>query len=316
MRNFRSIARVQHGGMAVLPELNYHHLRAFWAVAREGSITKACVLLRVSQPTISEQLRSLAKAMGAELFVREGRRLQLTDTGRLMLDYADEIFALGRELRQTLGSRTSARAIPVVVGISDAVSKLIASRLIAPALLLADPVQVTVQEDRHEVLLQQLAAHALDLVISEAPLEPHLRIRAYNHLLGESPLAVFGASTFAKLARGFPRSLDGAPLLAGLPTSPQRRAWDAWCANQGVQPRVVAQVQDSALLKTMGQAGFGVFAGPEVIADDLCRTFGVRIIGRIPELRLRHYAISIERRLSNPALLAITSRGRDLFTTR
>lgn len=300
-------------GMMQPSELNYHHLRSFWAVAREGSIARACALLKVTQPTISEQLRLLARAAQAELFVRDGRRLRLTDTGRMVLDYADEIFALGRELQQSLGSRAATRPIPVVIGISDAVSKLIACRLIAPALRLPDPVQVTVLEDAHDVLLQRLAAHAIDLVISEAHLDPHLRIRAYNHLLGESPLAVFGAPAFAGLARGFPHSLTGAPLLAGLPTSPQRRAWDAWCVDQRVQPRVVAQIQDSALLKTMGQAGLGLFTGPEVIAADICRTFSVRVIGRVPALRLRHYAISLERRLSNPALQAITANGKNLF---
>jgi len=299
--------------MVTLPELNYLHLRSFWAVAREGSIARACVMLRVSQPTISEQLRSLARAMQTELFVRDGRRLRLTDAGRMVQDYADEIFALGRELHQALGGRASHRAIPVVVGISDAVSKLIACRLIAPALQLPDPVQVTVHEDRHEALIQRLAAHELDLVVSDAPLEAHQRIRAFNHLLGESPLAVFGAPSFAKLARDFPRSLHGAPLLTGLPASPQRRAWDAWCADQGLQPRVVAQLQDSALLKTMGQAGFGVFAGPDAIAKDICRTFAVRLLGRIPAIRQRYYAISMDRRLANPALLAITAQGRALL---
>jgi LysR family transcriptional activator of nhaA len=299
--------------MPSLPDLNYHHLRCFWAVAREGTIAKACAVLQVSQPTVSEQLRSLARAMGAELFAREGRRLRLTDTGRLVLDYADEIFALGRELHESLSSRTIARSIPVVIGISDAVSKLIACRLIEPALRLADPVQLTVQEDRHEALVQRLAAHELDLVLSDAPLEPHLRIRAFNHVLGESRMAVFGSSVFAKLARGFPRSLSGAPLLASLPGSAQRRAWDAWSADRGVAMRVVAQLQDSALLKTMGQAGYGVFAGPEAIADSICRTFQVRVLGVIPELRQRYYGISPDRRLANPALQAITAGGRDLF---
>lgn len=300
-------------GMPAIPELNYHHLRCFWAVAREGSIAKACELLKVSQPTVSEQLRSLARAMGAELFGRDGRRLRLTDTGRMVLDYADEIFALGRELSQAVGSRVSTRSIPVVIGISDAVSKLIACRLVAPALRLPEAVQVTVQEDRHEVLMQRLAAHELDLVVSDAPVEAHLRIRACNHLLGECAMAVFGAQPFAKLARRFPASLTGAPLLAGLPASPQRRAWDAWCIDQGVQPRVVAQIQDGALLKTMGQAGLGVFAGPDAIADDICTTCSVRVLGRIPALRQRYYAISLERRLSNPALQALLAQGRDLF---
>lgn len=300
--------------MPAIPELNYHHLRYFWVVAHEGSIAKACAVLKVSQPTVSEQLRSLAQAVGSDLLVRDGRRLRLTDTGRMVLDYADEIFSLGRDLHEALAARRHGRSIPVAVGISDAMSKLIACRLVAPALQLPEPVQVTVHEDSHDVLLQRLAAHELDLVLSDAPLEAHLRIRAYNHLLGESPLAVFGAPAYARLARGFPGSLDGAPLLAAMPGSPLRRGWDAWCADRQVQPRVVAQVQDSALLKTMGQAGLGVFLGPMAIAQAICRTFAVRVIGQVPELKESYFAISLDRRLVNPALQAITAGGRDLFS--
>ncbi len=299
--------------MPSLPELNYHHLRSFWAVAREGSIIRACTLLKVSPSTISEQLRSLAEAMRTDLFVRQGRHIRVTDAGRMVMDYADEIFSLGRELHQTLANHATTRPVPMAIGISDAVSKLIACRLVASAVRLPDPVQVTIYEDCHEALLQRLSTHMLDMVVSDAPLDAHLRIRAFTHPLGSCPLAVFGAPSLAKLARGFPRSLHGAPLLAGLPTSPQRRAWDAWCADQGLQPRVVAQVQDSALLKTMGQAGLGVFVAPEAIAEDLCSTYGVRVIGRLPNLLVHHYAITLERRITNPALVAITSLGRDLF---
>ncbi len=299
--------------MPSLPELNFHHLRYFWTVAHEGSIAKACAVLKVSQPTVSEQLRSLAQAVGCDLLVREGRRLRLTDTGRMALDYADEIFVLGRDLHEALANRRHGRSLPVAVGVSDAVPKLIACRLIAPALALPEKVQLTVHEDSHDVLVQRLSAHELDLVISDAPLEAHQRIRAFNHVLGASTLAVFGATSFAKLARGFPKSLDGAPLLAAMPGSPQRRSWDAWCADRQVRPRVVAQVQDSALMKTMGQAGLGVFIGPAAISDAICATFAVRIIGRIPELKESYYAISLDRRLANPALQAITVSGRDLF---
>jgi LysR family transcriptional activator of nhaA len=294
-------------------ELNYHHLRCFWAVAHEGTIAKACRMLHLTQPTISEQLRSLAQALGAELFVRDGRRLRLSDTGRMVLGYADEIFALGRELHDSLGDGQVARRIPVVIGVSDSVSKLIACRLIEPALHLPEPVQVTVQEDRHDMLVQRLAAHELDLVLSDAPLEAHLRIRAFNHVLGESAMAVFGAPAFARLARGFPASLAGAPLLAALPGSAERRAWDAWCTDRGLALRVVAQVQDSALMKTMGQAGLGLFAAPDAIADIICRTFQVRRIGVIAELRQRFYGISPDRRLANPAMQAIMASGRNLF---
>jgi len=308
-----AISRLKMRRMVTLPELNYHHLRSFWAVAREGSIANACILLKVSPSTISEQLRSLEQAMRTELFVRQGRRICVTDAGRMVMDYADELFSLGRELQQTLANRATTRPVPVALGISDSVSKLIACRLVASAMRLPDPVQVTVYEDCHEALLQRLATHRLDMVVSDAPLEAHLRIRAFTHALGSSPLAVFGAPSFARLTRGFPRSLHGAPLLAGLPTAPQRRAWDAWCADQDLQPRVVAQVQDSALLKTMGQAGLGLFLAPEAIAKDLCSTFGVRVIGRLPNLLVHHYAITLDRRITNPALLAITSLGRGLF---
>ena len=299
--------------MPAMNELNYHHLRCFWAVAREGTIARACKVLHLTQPTISEQLRSLAQALGSDLFVRDGRRLRLSDTGRMALGYADEIFALGRELHDSLGDGQMARRIPVVIGVGDSVSKLIACRLIEPALHLPEPVQVTVQEDRHDMLVQRLASHELDLVLSDAPLEAHLRIRAFNHVLGESAMAVFGGPTFAKLARGFPASLDNAPMLASLPGSAQRRAWDDWCADRGLSMRVVAQVQDSALMKTMGQAGLGLFAAPEAISDIICRTFQVRRIGVITELRQRFYGISPDRRLANPAMQAIMASGRNLF---
>jgi LysR family transcriptional regulator, transcriptional activator of nhaA len=300
--------------MPALPDLNYHQLRYFWTVAREGSIAKACAVLHVSQPTISEQLRNLAKAVGSELFVREGRRLRLTDTGRLAQGYADEIFALGRELNEALAGNHHIRGVPVAIGIGDGVPKLIATRLVEPALQGEEATQVTLQEDRTERLMQRLATHELDLVVSDAPLEAHLRIRAYNHLLGETQMVVFGAARYARLARGFPKSLDGVPVLASLPETPQRRAWDSWCADLGIAPRVVAQVQDSALMKTMGQAGFGVFAGPAAIAEAICRTFEVRVLGNIAELRERYYAISLERRLANPVLKSITAQGRNLFS--
>lgn len=299
--------------MPALPELNYNHLRCFWAVAHEGSIAKACQVLKLSQPTVSEQLGLLARAMGGELLAREGRRLRLTDTGRLVLDYADEIFALGRNLHEALTNRESNRAVPVAIGISDAVPKIISCRLLEPALQLPDRVRLSLHEDSHEVLLQRLATHELDLVISDAPLEAHLRIRAYNHLLGESPLAVFGTAKHRGLAGKFPKSLDDAPMLVASAGSPQRRAWDSWCASQGIQPRVVAEVQDSALMKTLGQSGFGLFTGPTAIADTICATYGVRVLGEVPELRERYYAISLDRRLINPALRAITVEGRALF---
>ncbi|HAT09341.1 MAG TPA: hypothetical protein DCS97_01810 [Planctomycetes bacterium] len=238
---YDSSAGVSMVAMTSLPELNFHHLRSFWVVAHQGTIAKACGVLHLSQPTISEQLRDLARALGAELFERDGRRLRLSDTGRRVLDYADEIFAIGRELHESLAGRASDRRIPLVVGVSDSVSKLIACRLIEPALRLAEPVQVTVQEDRHDTLLQRLADHELDLVLSDAPLEAHLRIRAFNHVLGESAMAIFGAPAYARLARGFPASLADA----------------GGAARYGSAPRLGCMVHRSGSGRARGGAGAG-----------------------------------------------------------
>jgi LysR family transcriptional activator of nhaA len=296
-----------------LPDLNYNHLRYFWMVAHEGSIAKACTKLNVSQPTVSEQLRSLAEAIGSELFQRDGRGLRLTPTGRLVLEYADDIFALGHELHEALASRRSSRVLPVTVGIVDSVSKLVAYRLIEPALRLPDAATVTVREDDHDGLIARLADHELDLVLSDTPLESHRRLKAFCRPLGESVQAFFAAPAQAGLRKGFPHSLTGAPLIAPLPHTPQRRALDAWCATQGIRPRIVAQFEDSALMKTVGQAGHGVFLSPDAIADETCRQFDVEMIGRVPQLRESYYAISLDKKLEHPALRAITATARDLF---
>lgn len=298
--------------------LNYHHLLYFWTVAREGSIARASATLRLAQPTISAQIRTLEDRLGEKLFERRGRGLVLTETGRVALRYADEIFSLGRELLDVVKGRSPGRPARLAVGISDAVPKLVAHRLLEPALQLAEPVRIVCHEDHVEALLARLALHEIDLVISDAPLGPQVKVRGYSHALGECGVEVFGAPKLAAAARrGFPRSLDGAPMLLPTEGSSLRRALDSWLERRSLRPLVVGEFQDSALLKTFGSQGVGLFAGPSAIAREICAQYGVKPVGRLDGVAERFYAISAERRLTHPAVRAITESARgELFAPR
>lgn len=291
--------------------LNYHHLRYFWAVAREGGVTRASRALNISQPTVSAQLRELEEALGEKLFDREGRRLVLTEAGQLVYRYADEIFGLGRELLDTLKGRPTGRPLRLSVGIADVVPKLVAHRLLEPALRLPEPLRIVCHEDKTERLMTELAGHGLDLVIADGPVGPALRVKAFNHFLGESGVAFFGVSALARrLARGFPRSLDGAPMLLPTPITSLRRSLDQQFEALGVRPQVRGEFQDSALMAAFGMAGHGAFPAPVAIADEVRRQFRVERIGVLDGVRERFYAISVERRLKHPAVVAISDAAR------
>lgn len=291
--------------------LNYHHLRYFWAVAREGGVTRASRKLNISQPTVSAQIRELEEALGEKLFSRQGRSLALTDMGRVVFRYADEIFGLGRELLDTVRSRPTGRPARLSVGIANVVPKLIAYRLLEPALHLPEPVLVECVEDKPERLFAELAVHALDVVIGDAPVGPSVNVRAFNHLLGESPVAVFGVEALAAAhRRGFPASLEGAPFLLPTHGTNLRRSLDQWFETQRVRPRAVGEFEDSALAKVFGQAGRGLFVAPLAIEAEVRRQYGVRKLGVIEAVRERFYAISVERRLKHPAVVAISEAAR------
>ena len=292
--------------------LNYHHLLYFWDVAREGSIAKATRELRLAQPTISGQLRMLERSLGTKLLKREGRGLVLTDMGRLVFRYADEIFSIGRELMDTVKDRPTGRPLRFTVGIADAVPKLIAYRLIEAALKLPEPVHLICREDQPARLLAELALHELDLVISDAPVPAGVSVKAFNHLLGECGIAFHAAPPLARqLAKGFPRSLEGKPVLLPTEHTTLRRALDQWFDSIGVRPRVVAEFDDLSLLKTFGQSGVGVFPVPLVIEEQTVAQYGSRRIGTTEEVRERFYAISAERRLKHPAVVAICDLARE-----
>ena len=298
--------------------LNYHHLLYFWAVAREGGVTRASEQLRLAQPTISGQLKALEEALGEKLFERAGRRLVLTDVGRVVYRYADEIFTLGRELQDTLKGRPTGRPVRFTVGVADAVPKLVAYRLLRPALTLPEPVHVVCREDKPDRLLSELGVHSLDLVLSDAPASPGVKVKAYSHLLGETPVAFFGTDALAAAhRRGFPRSLDGAPVLLPTEGSSLRRSLEQWFDAEGLRPRVVGEIEDSALLKVFGQAGTGLFPAPVAIEAEIRVQFGVKVVGRVDAVKARFYALSAERKLKHPAVLAIREAARSqLFGER
>jgi LysR family transcriptional activator of nhaA len=295
--------------------LNYHHLLYFWSVAREGNLTRASRQLHLTPQTVSAQIRSLETAFDAQLFDRRGRRLVLTEVGRLAFGYAEEIFGLGRELQRAVRERPTGRPVELVVGVVDVLPKLIAHHLLEPALELGEPVRIVCREAAADELLGQLAVHRLDVVLSDTPLPPGLSVRAFNHPLGECGVAFVAEPALAgKLRRGFPDSLDGAPLLLPTADSVLRRSLDQWLDDRGLQPQITGEFQDSALLKVFGQAGVGAFCIPAVLEREVCRQYGARPVGRTDDVVERFYAISPERRVRHPAVAAICETARrELF---
>ena len=291
--------------------LNYHHLLYFWVVAREGSIVAATRKLNLTQPTISAQLRLLEESLGEKLFEKSGRSLVLTEAGHVALRYADEIFALGRELRDTLRDRPTGRPVRVTVGIADVVPKLVAYRILRPAFEMASEVQMICREAPAETLLTALGQHEVDLVLTDAPATGG-PLRAYNHLLGESGTSLFAVPALAASLRRrqFPKSLHNAPLLLPGASTQIRRALELWLDRSGIEPKRVGEFDDLALMTAFGRAGTGIFPAPTAIENEIEAQNGVRVVGRLPEVRERFYAISAERKIKNPIVSAVTSAAR------
>ncbi len=291
--------------------LNYHHLFYFWTVVREGGVVRAAEKLRLSQPTVSSQVRALEGALGERLFTRAGRRLVPTDVGQVVYRYADEIFSLGREMVDTVHGRGTGRPARLVVGVADALSKLIAYRLVAPVLALPGPIRVICREGPTEKLLAQLALHEVDVVLSDTPVPPTVRVKAYNHLLGECGVTFFAAPPLARrLKRRFPGSLAGQPFLLPGEGTVLRRQLEDWLQQAGIRPSIVGEFDDLALMKVFGENGVGAFAAASAIEAEIRRQYRVVPIGRVESMRQRFYAVSAERRIKLPALAAIVERGR------
>ena len=284
-----------------MPSLNFKHLRYFWVVAANGTIARAAEILHVTPQTISGQLRELEEQIDAKLFQKSGRNLVLTDTGRLVFSYADEMFRLGDELQDVIEGRSPGAALTLTVGVAMVVPKLLAYRVLEPVLNMPESVHLVCLEASLADLLADLSVHKIDLVLADAPMSPTLNVRAYNHLLGESGLSFFTTrKAVRKYKAGFPQSLNGAPMLMPTASSALRSSLEQWLEQ----------------MKAFGEAGTGIFTSPTAVEEDVVAKYGVSVIGRTEEIKECFYAISAERRIKHPAVSAITEAARTgLFMT-
>lgn len=293
--------------------LNYHHLLYFWTVAKEGGVSKAAEVLHLAQPTLSSQIKKLEKSIGHDLFERSGRRMNLTETGQLVYRYADEIFGLGQELADVLHNRTDEDKSRFLVGVQGALPKLVVHELLRPALeSKEEQFQVVCFEGKLNEMLGELALHRLDVVLADRPLAPEAHIRAFNHLLGKCGITVYGTSKLAReYQKNFPESLEDAPMLLPTQNTSLRRLLEQWFDDNGIHPVIAHEFEDSAVLKVFGQEGHGLFVTPTAIEEDVCKQYSVKVVGRLPEIIERFYAISIEKRLKHPAMVKISDFARD-----
>ncbi len=293
-------------------KLNMKHLRYFWAVASHGSIARAAEALYLTPQTISGQLRELEKQVGTRLFERDGRGLVLTETGRLVYSYANEMFQLGSELQNVLDGHTPGSALNIKVGIAMVVPKLLAFRVLEPVLKLPDTVRLICHEAPLVDLLAELAVHKLDVVLADSPISPGMNVRAYNHALGESGISFFAIPKQAlELRQNFPKSLDGIAMLMPSAGSSLRRNLENWFERNEINPLVVAEFEDRALMKVFGESGTGVFTSPSAVEQDVLDKYGVEVIGRTEEIKESYFAISAERRIKHPAVSVITETARN-----
>ena len=295
-----------------MERLNYHHLFYFWMVAKVGTIAAACKELHLAQPTISAQLGALEDAIGQKLFARAGRQLVLTDTGRTVYRYADGIFSLGQELMGALESGQSGSREHINVGIADVLPKLVVYRLLEPVSALDDPVRLVCPEAPATELFGRFATRELDLVLSDTPIGPEVSVRAFNHPLGKCGVSIMGTKELATphRRRGFPGSLDGAPFLLPTRNATLRLALERWFDSEKIHPLVVAEIEDSALLKVFGQAGAGLFAVPDIVEQEVLRQYGVRVVGHVSSIEERFFGISIEKKPKHRAVAAIVDAAR------
>lgn len=298
--------------------MNFKHLYYFWATAKAGGVMRAGEQLHTTPQTLSAQIKLLENSLGCSLFRKSGRGLELTEEGRVALGYADQIFALSTELEAAIGKGRSGQAtLDFRVGIADAVPKAIAYRLLEPALDVPGPVRLVCHEGKFQDLLAQVSVHRLDLVIADEAMGRQLSVKAFNHALGTTAMSFFAAPQLkARLPRGFPKCLDGAPMLVQGAASAMRQRLELWLTRHQLRPRAVGEFDDAALMKAFGREGRGVFMAPTVLEDETCAQYGVRVLGRTAELVEEFYAISVERRITHPCVAAITEAARgELFGT-
>jgi LysR family transcriptional activator of nhaA len=297
--------------------LNYHHLFYFWTVARAGSIARASAELRLAQPTISNQLKTLEANLGVKLLERQGRRLVLTDVGRTVLRYADDIFRTGRELQNAVKGLPTGQRLRLVAGVADVIPKRMAALLLQPAVDAHPDLVLVCREGPLPQLLAALAIHDLDVVLADVPASEEVKVKAFNHRLGDCGTTFFAAARHAHVKKGFPRSLQGVPTLLPSEGTALRRSLEAWFDANAFRPAIAGEFDDSALMKAFGARGLGVFPAARVLEEEIRQQYGVQVVGRVEEVRETFYAITVERRLRHPAIVTLAGVARDaLFGTR
>ncbi len=303
-----------------MKNLNFKHLRYFWMVAKTGSIARASEQLYCSPQSISGQLGELESSLGVQLLKKAGRGLELTEMGRKIFSYADEIFALGSELLDVTQNQQVRKSVPFRIGVTDSVPKSVAYRIIEPVLRIEEPIRLICREGKLSSLLSEMSVNQLDLVIADRPMPANINVRAHNHFLGESKIAIFASKNLientlaANKDKPFPQLLNGAPFLMPGDDFTFQQKLQAWFESQKVHPRVVGEFDDGALLKSFGQAGAGFFAAPQAISAYICAQYAVQEIGHIDAVTEQIYAITTERRLTHPAVMAIVQATSDLFS--
>lgn len=291
--------------------LNYHHLMYFWTVVRKGGLAPAAEELRLSPSTVSTQIHQLEHVLGYKLFDRSGRQLVLNDVGKIVFRYAEEIFMLGRELQDSLEDRPLEHPIRFQIGIADVIPKLVASKLLEPVMNSPQGMHLICREDHPNNLVSQLILHDLDMVLTDAPISPDLKVRGFSHLLGESKISVFANSKqTARFKRGFPNSLDGAPCILPGDRTVLRRSLEQWFETHKIRPKVVAECDDSALLNVMGQEGLGFFMAPSIVRREIARQYRVHEVGQLDGVAEKFFAVSMDRRIKHPAVQAIVENAK------
>ena len=292
--------------------MNYKHLHYFWVAAKQGGIIRASEHLHLTPQTISGQISLLEEQIGTPLFSKTGRKLVLTEAGRLVLSYADEIFSLGNELAEVMSTNSFQRRQQLKVGIADVVPKTIAYRLLAPAFALDEPIRIACKESGLKELLAELALHRVDLVVADSPIPSDIGIRGFSHALGECGISIMATENLPMMNQSdFPKCLDGTPMLIPSEQNVMHARLLQWLDIHHIRPNIVGEFDDSALMKAFGQAGIGAFAVPSAIANEVAVQYGVRLIGSTTEIQEQFFAITAQRKISNPAVVAITEAARE-----
>jgi LysR family transcriptional activator of nhaA len=296
--------------------MNLKHLFYFWKVAKHGGVLRASEAIHISPQTLSGQIKLLEDRLGTALFVRQGRTLELTEAGKLALEYADEMFTLSAELDQVLRHYPKGRAIEFRVGVSDALPKSLAYRLLRPAIKLDEPIRIVCREWRLDRLLAELALHRLDLVISDAPVPANVDVKAYSHKLGESGVTFMAHPKLAGKSKApFPKNLESLPLLIPGEDSAMRKVVNEWLDQQRLRVSVVGEFDDAALMAAFGREQVGAFPIPSTLVPEYLQEGGLVKVGSIESITIKYFALTIKRRLTHPCVLAITSQVDQTFTT-